>query len=526
MNNIDEQLESYYIRENYYLEHNNLKKNTSRYKANFIKFRNNRDDQLSKFILDAKLLLNLSYEEDLHIKNPRLRNRCVQYHYLEKHELKAYIGYRTQIRQNIIPQNPQFSFLVIYLMEIINDVYSCDFEYKLQLVKKVETLTKQTKRYRDLFKEAYEILFLQNDNIISLENFRIKYNVPSVFEDYSFDKNIFDDFKFIYETSISEIEANEIDKFLIKDSYKEIITKVIERNLNFNFYGTDRELENALNIFYEKTVFSINKLYSFFPLSKKYSFYNDKGEMLLLENGILEKRIKPNFKKYTVNLFFKILRDTFRNLLRDDINIFEGNPNSSYFYRNHYLEYPEARKMMKDIVNDWILKNEYCINAYNKSIEQLKYDHKKKFFNLDIEDIQAVRNDSAKIQNKIIIEDENEVIRYQNEDIDPKEYFKKIKERHDNDTIINKTDEIEDCDDSKSMYINFIKALDDSEKSVLNFLIMGLIEEAEIVATNNNMMLSLIIEKINIKAVEYIDDIVIEDNEIIEDYRESIMLAF
>ena len=520
MNNIDEQLNSYYIRENYYLENNNLKKNTSRYKANFVKFRNNRDDQLGKFILDAKLLANLSCEEDLIVKNPRLRNRCVQYHYLEKEELKAYIGFRTKIRNNKAPQNPQFSFLVIYLMEVINDLYTSDFEGKIQLIKDAEKLIKLTKRYRDLFKEAYELLFLQSPNFITLEKFIINYNVPTIFETYSVDSDIFDKYKFIYESSISELDVNEIDKYLIKNSFSEILKEAIDKNMSFNFYGINKSFENSLDIIHEKSTYSINKLYSFFPLDKKYVFYNDKGETLLLENGILEKKVKPAFKKYTVNLFFKILRDTFRIVLKFDEKSPELNINSSYFSRNHYSDYSEARTLMKEIVEDWILKNEYCYNAYNKSVEHLMYDKKKINFNIDIENIKTIRNDSAKIQNKIIIEDETEVIEHQVNEIDPKEYFKKIKQTQ------NYNQKSSCKNDSKTIYSKFIESLENSERIILDYIIKGLIEDAELVASNSNMMLSLIIEKINIKAVEYIDDIVIDNNEVIEDYKEDIMMAF
>lgn len=518
MHNIYEILENYYLRENYYLENNNLKKNTFRYKANFTKFKNNRDDQLSKFILDAKLLANLTAEEDLSIKNPRLRNKCPQYHYLEEKDLIAYIGYRTKVRNNEVPLNPQFSFLVIYLMEIINDLYTSDINEKIQLIKNAESLTKLTKRFRELFKEAYEILFMQNPNEMTLDNFRKNYNVPIIFEDYSFNNNIFNKYKFIYENSISEIDINEIDKFLIEQSFEEIIKESIERNMTFSFYGTDRVLEQALELTHDKSQASINKIYAYFPLYKNYVFFNDKGEMLILKHGILEKKIKPNYNRYTIGLFFKLLRDAFRSLLIEDSQNQINKISDSYFSRKTNIDYPEVREMMKDIVLKWINKNGYCKKAYRKTIKQLEYEKNKISFNIDLEDINSVRTDSAKIQNKIIIEEDIKAQNIEDEIEDPKSYFNKIKEAK------REKNEYKEEDISNNIYVDFLKSLEADEKIIFNFLLQGLIEEAEIVASNAGMMLSLVIEKINIKAVEYLEDIVIENNEIIDDYREEFLI--
>lgn len=525
LDNLNLIIDSYYKRYNFTIENNNLNKKARSYKSQLNKFLINKDKQLGTFIIDAKLLFKLEGEEDLEITNPRLKNRCVQYYYLTKKELIAYIGFRTKLRKNMLPQNPQISFFIIYIMEIINDLYTSKIYEKINLIKQSEQLFKKNKKFQKVIIEAYEFLYLQNDESFTIDNFKYIYNIKNIFEGYSESENIIDLNDKILNEALLRINVNETDKYLIQTSFDYILDSALINNFYLFINGDKVYLNEALSPIYNKYTETIHRLYTYLPLDKEISLYKEDGKYLELKNGILKNYNKPIYRVDYFSSFLETLREKFRELLqpnykKNDITFREFN---SYFSRNKFSD-DEADILIKTIIESWIKENPFCLEAYDKNIELLKYEAGKKAFSINYDEVNKVRKKSVEIQNKIIIEDERE-----SEDIEindnPKSYFEKLKQNKE--IQIAEYKEIETVDNEyiieKNSYSRLINNLSVEEYEILKLIIDDDIHQANKVAEEYGCMLSLIIEKINIKSVEEIEDIIIDNEKIIEDYRENVI---
>lgn len=526
------------------LKNHNLNYRTRTFESQIKKYIKNRSNQLGTFLEDGKILFDVECEEDLTATNPRLKRGCFQYYLLEDEELIAYIGFRTKLRHNKMPKNPQTSFLTIYLMEVLNDFYTTTYQDKMNLIKKLDIMFSKGAKYKKLIIEAYENLYFQCPDNLTISEFKNKFNIKGIFTNFYETLDKFDKYNYILENSIKGIEANQIDQYLIKNSFKDIVDKMSEKDLNLPINEFEFSVKEGLEVRYEnKSTNTINKLYCRYPIYKNINLYNEQGHLLRVSYGTMDYY---KILVFYFNAFRKILefiKNSFRELLNGPTinSIKRENYSSSYFLRNKY-SYSDSEKEIHELVKSWIEENSYCKKAYSSTISKMEMLKRQNEFAISKEEVDKIRLNSAKIQEKLIIEDETPLevnvsnIKKDSDSLDdPKDYFKSLQKSNLNqDSTLSDSKEnsltisnlgfngkgIEDMDNE---YALVIKALDSLEYEVLRNILEGDINEANEIASNKKIMLSLVIDNINSKASEITQDIIIEDMNIVEDYKDQLM---
>ncbi len=525
--NLDKILDLYYLRYDIEVENNNLNKKVRNYDSLLKKYIRNRDSQIGTFLEDGKILLNLEAEEDLTCNNIKVKSGCFQYYYLEKKQLLAYIGFRSKLRKSELPKNPQLIFLNIYLMEVVNDFYSFSFLQKISKIKEVKRLFSSFKKFDKIINEAYKVLYFQCVPSLTISEYEKKYDIDNLFKDFSEDESVFDKYNYFFEKTRNTLILNKIDEYLIRESFEYILNKALEKD--FKLYISDKELNLAKQInceVFQKYSKAINKIYSLYPITTNKKLYSGDGKQIIVQNGILRYSNKFIFEQEIIVKIIEFSRNSFRKLLKGS---YEENKEdeklmNSYFLRNRY-SLNNKELIIFDIIKDWVEKNEYCKEAYQKSLDYILFNKAKLEFNIDSNEVASIREKSARIQDKLIIEEENMMdfqIRKKSEkkinnNDNEYNYFEKLKNKE-NGVI---TEQKENSSDN--IFDKFIKTLSNEEEKILKYFIDNNYEMALSVSKKENIMLSLLIDQINLKATESIEDIVIDEDSIIEDYKEAIL---
>lgn len=524
--NLDKILDLYYLRYDIEVENNNLNKKARNYDSQLKKYVRNRDSQIGTFLEDGKILLNLEAEEDLTCDNIKVKSGCFQYYYLEKKQLLAYIGFRTKIRKNELPKNPQLIFLYIYLMEVVNDFYSFSFSQKINKIKEIERTFSPFKKFNKIIHEAYQVLFFQSVPLLTISEYEKKYNIDNLFNDFSEDKSVFNKYNYFFEKTRNTVILNKIDEYLIREAFEYILKKALEKD--FKLYISDKELNLAKQINCEKSQKyskAINRIYSLYPITTNKTLYAEDGKQIIVQNGILRYSNKFIFEPEILVKIIEFSRNSFRKLLKGS---YEENKEAekllnSYFLRNRY-SLNNKELIIFDIVKDWIEENEYCKEAYQKSLDYILFNKAKLEFNIDSKEIASIREKSAIIQDKLIIEDDNMMdikirnkienkIKFNNNEYN---YFEKLKNKEKE--LITEQNE----NSSDNIFDKYINTLSNEEEKILKYIIDNNYEKAVSVSKKENIMLSLLIDQINLKATESIEDIVIDEDHILDDYKEEI----
>ncbi len=528
--NLDKILDLYYLRYDIEVENNNLNKKARNYDSQLKKYIRNRDSQIGTFLEDGKILLNLEAEEDLSCENIKVKSGCFQYYYLEKQQLLAYIGFRTKLRKSELPKNPQLIFLNIYLMEVVNDFYSFSFSQKISKIKEIEKIFSSFKKFNKIFNEAFQVLYFQCVPLLTIVEYEKIFNIDNLFKDFSEEKSVFNKYDYFLEKTRNNILLNKIDDYLINQSIEYILKKALEKD--FKIYINDKELSLSKQINsegFQKYSKAINKIYSLYPITTNKTLYSKDGKQIIVQNGILRYSNKFIFDQEIIIKIIEFSRNSFRKLLKGS---YEENKEdekllNSYFLRNRY-SLNNKELIIFDIVKDWVEKNEYCKDAYQKSLDYILFNKAKLEFNIDSKEISSIREKSAKIQDKLIIEDEiisdsqnrNKFEKKINVNNNEFNYFEKLRNKEK--TVIIEPKE----KSSDNIFDKFIKTLSKEEAQILKYFIDNNYEKAVSVSKKENIMLSLLLDQINLKATEIIEDILIDEDHIIEDYKEAIIKSF
>lgn len=550
-NDLNTLIDLYYASVDFAISQHNINPRTRSFDSQLNKFIANRGKQLGTFLEDGKVLLTLEGKEDLGAKNPRVKRGCLQYYYLEKQDLIAYIGFRTTLRKNKIPKNPQVIFLSLYLMEIINDFYSSSFEEKMKLVKSVDKLFLKGAKFKKIIREAYEVLFLQCLEPYSVNEFKERYKIKDVFVDYSEDENIFDRKKFVFNRSVKKLSLSSIDLFLLKSSFNKVLQEAIDANYVATLSVMTEPIEELIEIRYSKfSSFAINKLYAKYPIQVNKKLYDKDGGIIIVSKGRLVVLKNPEFSETSFSDFLKLVKNNFRRILNNE-EIVEDD-NTYYYYKPNLEKKKEEEFKIQKIVQAWIDANPYCEKAYEQSVDYLEHLKQRKDFKLNLNEVEKVRKKSAKIQEKLIIEDEETSKedkiktlggnKEETKDSSQTSYFENLKRlktqrktkvkdfaQSGNKNIFkdkNTHASGEGLTNTQNKYVEMVNSFTEVEYLVFVQLVFGTTEQANKVAKSNNVMLSLLIDNINLKASEHIDDIIIEEFSIIEDYKEDLIKSF
>lgn len=528
-----------YLRRNEQFE-NNHNIGMARSRESMIKkYVANRNRQLGTFITDALSLKDIIFDKETPCDNPRFSSGAVEYYVLEINQLENYFSFRTLVKRGEEPTNNHPNFLVLYLMEIVNGIYGIDYKSKRVKLDSLLNLYKKGAKYRNLIQEAYEILFLQNLNSLNKDDYIKEVNLP-LFKDVTFKSSQLnsiiipkeDIFKMVKFESYTAVNAK--DSFILNDCFEYVYQNLLEDE-NFSMSSYD-SIEEIFAFDYKTTYDTpINKLKAYFPITTNIEFVNKKGIEEIILDGI-HVTCKPYYndgKLYRINKILVYMINSIQHHCGDfPLPKQPKVDKSSYsYFASQYRNSPDVQEMIDKIIEKWVKENSYAKKGYFKSLEIMKALKERGDFKLDISDVNKVRKQSSEIQEKLIIDDGetpsidipkkslNPFVEHSSHEDDSSEYFNKLKGAK----IKPENKASQSLDDNE--FTILIKALSKWEKSLLRALCDNNIELADDIASKNNEMLSLVVDRINTISNDTIEDVVIIDNEIVEDYLEELLQA-
>jgi len=499
----------------------------------------NRNRQLGTFITDALSLKDVICEEETTCENPRFGSGAVEYYALDAVQLANYFAYRTLIKRGDIPKNNHPSFLVLYLMEIVNGIYGNGYEDKRKKLNSILTLYPKGAKYRSLIQEAYEILYLQNMTSLNFEDYKNSVKLP-IFKDSKFDFQedkvsripIDDIFKLIKIEKIAACTTK--DKFLLRECFEFVYDELNEKEgFEIGYYKT---LDELFSFNYKLSLDTpLTKLKAYYPVTCNVTYTNKKGDLETFVDGIhcTKKLYYDDIKTYRINKYILFIVNAIQHQCG-------GIPLPRYSkkaaYVASYFSSPEKldvdlQRMADEAVGKWVRQNLYARKGYMLSLEALIGLKEQSDFKLDISDVSSVRKQSSEIQDKLII-DEGDV----DPIIIPKQKANPFVERRSDDSstyfknVSRGTSSPEFCkvknkstEKNDDEFKNIIDQLEHWECKVLRLLNDGKIDEAEDYADSKGDMLSLVVDRINTLSDEELGDVIIIDNEIVDDYKDEIL---
>lgn len=505
------------------------------------KYLANRNRQLGTFLTDALSLKDIIFDEETPCDNPRFASGAVEYYSLDLIQLENYFSYRTLVKRGELPTNNHPNFLVIYLMEIVNGIYGNSYEDKRKKLNSVATLYKKGAKYRSLIQEAYEILYLQNINLLNKEDYFSGVNFP-VFKDTSLTDNetgssniaLDDIFKVVKIEKFTAINAK--DKFILRDCF-ESLYKNLNDDDDFEI-GPYKTLEDLFSFDYKISFDTpLNKLKAYYPITTNIRYSNKKGHQEVILNGIhvTKKVYYDDFKLFQINKYLTLVINSIQHIC-GGIPLprqHKKKRNSYSYFSKSESDLPDIQSSIDDCVSVWVEENPYARKGYLLSLENMKNLKQQGSFKLDISDVSKVRKQSSDIQNKLIIDDgdscpivipekpSNPFVEHSShEKVDARSSFKKL-----HDVKLQPTSQSNNSFDDDNEFVSLVKYLSSWEREVLKLLCNEEVDAAEDIASNKGTMLSLVIDKINTKSNLLIEDVIIIDNEIVEDYKEELIQA-
>ncbi len=512
----------------------------SRSRENFIKkYIANRGRQLGIFIADAISLKDIQYDKESPCDNPRFPSNSIQYYSLDKEQLINYFTFRTFLKAGRLTEQNHVNFLVLYLMEIVNGIYGFSFKEKFNELNKVLAIYPKGAKYRNLIQEAYEILYLQNLNSLNLEDYIT--SVPlKLFENTSLELSnkkdashlpLDDIFKLV---KLDKLTAcSEKDKFLLHECFDFVYEKISETS-DFEV-GAYKSIEDLFRFDYKES-FDVPyyKLKAAFPITTNITFSDKNGNFHEIKAGIHSKK-KVFYNDYKLSQITLYLTYTINAIQHHCGNIpLPKNPKKkravySYFTTTQETKDIDEQAIIDKVVGEWVIKTPYTKDGLLLSLDELKRRKERVLFSLNISNVTEVRKKSRDIQDKLIIEDEENVsdkITRKNfvensASNNGENYFTSLKKTTHKDSSLSKISDVSSDNDISKL----IKAFADWEQVILTHLMNGEVDLAQEVAEYKGDMLSLVVDRINNLSEEYIEDILILDNEILEDYKEELHKA-
>lgn len=504
----------------------------ARSRESFIKkYVANRGRQLGIFIADAISLKDVEYDKQTPCENPRFTTNSVQYYALSQDQLINYFAYRTLIRKGIIPEQNHVNFLVLYLMEILNGIYGLSFKEKFVELNKILALYPKGAKYRSIIQEGYEILYLQNLNSLNKEDYFNK--VPlNLFENTSLEIN---NKKSSQSLTLEEIlkvvkldkftTFSEKDKFLLRECF-DFVYENLNNDSEFEV-GAYKSIEDLFKFdFKESFDVPYNKLKATYPITTNIKISDKNGNLYEIKAGIHSKKkvFYGDYKLSQITVFLTYLINAIQHqcgnipLPRKPKN---RRPVYSYFTVTSEAKEIDEQSIIDKVVGLWVEENQYAKNGLFLTLDELKRRKERGLFSLDIGNVKEVRKKSSEIQDKLIIEDEEAInskdlrslfVEKSGKDDNPVNYFEGLKKATNSKS-------------SDNNLVNLLNHLAEWERQILSYLCNDEVDKASEVAEYKGSMLSLVIDRINMLSEEYIEDILILDNEIIEDYKEDLIIA-
>ena len=431
------------------------------------------------------------YVDNYDINVPCNKNNPV-YNNLTIYQLRSYFSWRTLIRNKLYKQTEQ-SYVFLYIYELLNKI---GVKNEIDGLNKIIDLWQNYRVFDNSFdkylsnwvKDYYIINRINIDFNLIEEEFPIKNNdnLEDISEiligNYENKLEFLDSISnyHILKSKIMEHKYSFLINLVIPEIFKNLDKYFSENNLSFVNITFGKFKKKYWNV-YENAIYFNNKLESDFVFKfKNLETYYRKGNNYYKETFELSQ-----YSKCIVGYILKNIEIILRECLKFSKNLKVNISSLDELSSNAELYSIVTNKKFNMIINNTIKK--YLIE-HKTEINNIITKEKKEEIVIDANKFNEIRKSSSRIQEKLIVEEEN--------------YLEKEEQI-----------EIEIINSSQDIFKNLIDNLNTVELDFLKKIINNeprnnLIDYSK----QNNILFEIMIENINKVALETIADNLIEDN--------------
>lgn len=431
------------------------------------------------------------YVDNYDINVPCNKNNPV-YNNLTIYQLRSYFSWRTLIRNKLYKQTEQ-SYVFLYIYELLNKI---GVKNEIDGLNKIIDLWQNYRVFDNSFdkylsnwvKDYYIINRINIDFNLIEEEFPIKNNdnLKDISEiligNYENKLEFLDSISnyHILKSKIMEHKYSFLINLVIPEIFKNLDKYFSENNVSFVNITFGEFKKKYWNV-YENAIYFNNKLESDFVFKfKNLETYYRKGNNYYKETFELSQ-----YSKCIVGYILKNIEITLRECLKFSKNLKVNISSLDELSSNAELYSVVTDKKFNMIINNTIKK--YLIE-HKTEINNIITKEKKEEIVIDANKFNEIRKSSSRIQEKLIVEEEN--------------YLEKEEQV-----------EIEIINSSQDIFKNLIDNLNNIELDFLKKIINNeprnnLIDYSK----QNNILFEIMIENINKVALETIADNLIEDN--------------
>lgn len=431
------------------------------------------------------------YVDNYDINVPCNKNNPV-YNNLTIYQLRSYFSWRTLIRNKLYKQTEQ-SYVFLYIYELLNKI---GVKNEIDGLNKIIDLWQNYRVFDNSFdkylsnwvKDYYIINRINIDFNLIEEEFPIKNNdnLEDISEiligNYENKLEFLDSISnyHILKSKIMEHKYSFLINLVIPEIFKNFDKYFSENNVSFVNITFGEFKKKYWNV-YENAIYFNNKLESDFVFKfKNLETYYKKGNNYYKETFELSQ-----YSKCIVGYILKNIEITLRECLKFSKNLKVNISSLDELSSNAELYSVVTDKKFNMIINNTIKK--YLIE-HKTEINNIITKEKKEEIVIDANKFNEIRKSSSRIQEKLIVEEEN--------------YLEKEEQI-----------EIEIINSSQDIFKNLIDNLNTVELDFLKKIVNNeprnnLIDYSK----QNNILFEIMIENINKVALETIGDNLIEDN--------------
>lgn len=431
------------------------------------------------------------YVDNYDINVPCNKNNPV-YNNLTIYQLRSYFSWRTLIRNKLYKQTEQ-SYVFLYIYELLNKI---GVKNEIDGLNKIIDLWQNYRVFDNSFdkylsnwvKDYYIINRINIDFNLIEEEFPIKNNdnLEDISEiligNYENKLEFLDSISnyHILKSKIMEHKYSFLINLVIPEIFKNLDKYFSENNLSFVNITFGKFKKKYWHV-YENAIYFNNKLESDFVFKfKNLETYYRKGNNYYKETFELSQ-----YSKCIVGYILKNIEITLRECLKFSKNLKVNISSLDELSSNAELYSVVTDKKFNMIINNTIKK--YLIE-HKTEINNIITKEKKEEIVIDANKFNEIRKSSSRIQEKLIVEEEN--------------YLEKEEQI-----------EIEIINSSQDIFKNLIDNLNTVELDFLKKIVNNeprnnLIDYSK----QNNILFEIMIENINKVALETIGDNLIEDN--------------
>lgn len=432
-----------------------------------------------------------NYVDNYDINVPCNKNNPV-YNNLTIYQLRSYFSWRTLIRNKLYKQTEQ-SYVFLYIYELLNKI---GVKNEIDGLNKIIDLWQNYRVFDNGFdkylsnwvKDYYiinrinidfnlieeELPIKNNDNLkdiseILIGNYENKLEFLDSISNYH-----------ILKSKIMEHKYSFLINLVIPEIFKNLDKYFSENNLSFVNITFGEFKKKYWNV-YENAIYFNNKLESDFVFKfKNLETYYRKGNNYYKETFELSQ-----YSKCIIGYILKNIEITLRECLKFSKNLKVNISSLDELSSNAELYSVVTAKKFNMIINNTIKK--YLIE-HKTEINNIITKEKKEEIVIDANKFNEIRKSSSRIQEKLIVEEENYLEKEEQIEIE----------------IINSSQDIFKnlIDNLNTVELNFLKKIINNEPR------NNLIDYSK----QNNILFEIMIENINKVALETIADNLIEDN--------------